>query len=233
MMAALFITFLSLVPYSKIVRAAVPRTKRFLGNLREKDWRTLGCLIAPKISIALGAGMVIPFMNVYLSKRFNLGSAAIGSYFAALQLCMFTGIFLSPIAIRKMDRLRFIMITALLSVPFMLTMAFASSVVIVMGSFFMRGMLMNMSAPVTSLFEMERVKEQECLFASSMLIFCYNSAWTFSSQFGGRLIEQYGFRYSFIAAASLYLVAVGCYWTFFRRTKVVEPMSVEIEAKAA
>lgn len=216
--AALAFTFLAAMPYSRIVRVPVPRLKRsFFGELREKDWRTLGGLLAPKACIAFGAGMIIPFMNVYLSKKFTLGSAAIGVCFGVLQLFMFIGIFVSPLVVRRMDRLRFILITAFLSVPFMLTMAFASSVSVVLGSFFMRGMLMNMSGPATSLFEMEKVREAECLFASSMLIFCYNLGWTFSTQVGGWVIESYGFRWSFIAAAAMYLAAVGFYWFFFRR----------------
>ena len=234
MAVALGITLLSLWPYSKILRAPVPKlTHKIMGGIRDKDWRMMGRLIAPKISIALGAGMIIPFMNVYLSKRFNLGSASIGNAFGILQLCMFSGIFMAPMLVNRMDRLRFMMFTALLSVPFMLTMALASSVALVLGSFFMRGMLMNMSGPVTSLFEMERVKEHECLFASSILIFCYNAAWTFSSQVGGWLIESYGFRSSFVAASFFYILAVGFYWAFFRKSRTAVAASASIPAQAA
>jgi MFS family permease len=234
MAIALGITFLSLWPYGRILRAPVPKlSRKFIGGLKEKDWRMLGKLIGPKVSIALGAGMIIPFMNVYLSKRFELGSATIGTAFGVLQLCMFSGIFMAPMLVNRLDRLRFMMFTALLSVPFMLTMAMASSVALVLGSFFIRGMLMNMSGPVTSLFEMERVKEQECLFASSMLIFCYNAAWTLSSQVGGWLIEAHGFRTSFVAASFFYTFAVGLYWTFFRKARVQLSPEVAAPAQAA
>jgi len=162
--------------------------------------------------------MIIPFMNIYLSQRFKLGSAAVGACFGVMQLFTFAGVIAGPYLVRRMDRLRFILTTALLSVPFMLAMALSSSVVVVIGSFFMRNALMNMSAPVTSLFEMERVREQECLFASAMLIFCYNTAWTFSTQVGGWVIEHHGFRASFLVAACFYVAAVGCYWRFFRGT---------------
>ncbi len=234
MAVSLGITFLSLWPYSRILRGPVPKlSHKFIGGLKEKDWRLMGKLIAPKVSIALGAGMIIPFMNVYLSKRFDLGSAAIGNAFGILQLCMFSGIFMAPMLVNRMDRLRFMMFTALLSIPFMLTMALASSVALVLGSFFIRGMLMNMSGPVTSLFEMERVKEHECLFASSILIFCYNAAWTFSSQVGGWLIESYGFRSSFVAASFFYILAVGFYWAFFRKARVPVTSAVTIPSQAA
>ncbi|MBY0516522.1 MAG: MFS transporter [Bacteriovoracaceae bacterium] len=234
MSAALIVTLVSLIPYSRILKAPIPRNSRkILGQIKEKDWRLLGKLIAPKVSLALGAGMIIPFMNVYLSKKFNLGSATIGGYFGALQLFTFAGIFLSPVIVKRVDRLRFMMITSLLSVPFMLTMAFASSVSLVMGSFFMRGMLMNMSGPMTSLFEMERVKETDCLFVSSMLIFCYNSSWTLSSQLGGWVIESYGFQYSFMIAASFYFLAVCCYWMFFRARKIQVASEVIAQEKLA
>ncbi len=217
MTAALGVSFLSFFAYARILRVPAPRLRApLIGQMREKDWRTLGKLIAPKVCIALGAGMIIPFMNVYLSKRFDMGSSAVGMCFSIAQLCMFTGIFLSPLVVKRMDRLKFILTTAMLSVPFMLAMTFASSFGLVLGSFFMRGMLMNMSGPMTSMFEMERVREQDCLFASSILIFCYNVAWTFSTQVGGWLIETHGFRPSFLIAAAFYTSAVGCYWAFFR-----------------
>lgn len=221
MTVALIISMASFAFYSRIVKAPIPKVKRnFFGELKEKDWKTLGTLIAPKICLALGAGMIIPFINIYLSSRFGLKSAAIGVCFGLLQLFMFMGIFLSPILVKRIDRLKFIILSAALSIPFMLIMAFTSSIPVVLGSFFLRGMLMNMSGPVTSLFEMERVREKECLFASSMLIFCYNTAWTFSTQVGGWVIETQGFQLSFMLAAAFYVAAVGCYFRFFRLRRV-------------
>lgn len=220
MTLAISTSFLSCLFYARILRVPVPRRRApLLGQMRDKDWRTLGKLIAPKVSIALGAGMIIPFMNIYLSQRFRMDSSTVGLCFGVAQSCVFTGIFLAPLLVKRMDRLQFILSTALLSVPFMLAMTFASSVGLVLGSFFLRGMLMNMSGPVTSLFEMERVREQDCLFASSMLIFCYNVAWTLSTQVGGWLIERHGFRPSFLVAACFYTAAVGCYWVFFRQRR--------------
>ena len=217
MSSSLLFSMTSVFFYSRIHRAPIPKVKRnFLGELKEKDWRTLGTLIAPKVCLALGAGMIIPFMNIYLSSRFDLKSSAIGVCFGVLQLFRFMGIFISPMLVKRFDRLKFIILSAALSIPFMLLMAFTTSVSVVLGSFFLRGMLMNMSGPMTSLFEMERVREKECLFASSMLIFCYNTAWTFSTQVGGWVIETQGFKLSFILAATFYVAAVGCYFRFFR-----------------
>jgi predicted MFS family arabinose efflux permease len=234
MALSLSCTFLALVPMSQILRAPVPRNRKpLLQGLADKDWSTIGKLMAPKVAIALCAGMIFPFMNVYLTSKFDLGTAAVGQAFGVLQLCMFFGITISPLMLRRFDRLRFMMYTALLSVPFMLTMAFATSVGLVLGAFFIRGMLMNMSAPMTSLFEMEKVKEADCLFASSVLIFCYNTAWTISTQLGGWIIEAHGFHVSFIAAATLYLTAVGFYWYFFRRSSAEATICDSTPAQAA
>ena len=89
---------------------------------------------------------------------------------------------------------------------------------------------MNMSSPVTSLFEMERVKENECLFAASVLMFCYNIAWTISTTIGGWMIERYSFQATFMMASFFYLMAAGCYWLFFsheRRPKIEAPAAKE------
>lgn len=221
MSLSLLVSLSSLLCFAQILKAPIPKIKRnFIGEVKEKDWKSLGTLIAPKVCIGLGAGMIIPFINVYLVSGFGLESSVIGICFGILQVFIFLGIYLSPIMVKKFDRLQFIIISAALSVPFMLIMAFTTSIPLVLGSFFLRGMLMNMSAPVTSLFEMEHVREKECLFASSMLIFCYNTAWTFSTEVGGWLIENHGFKISFIIAAGFYMSAVGFYFRFFKLRKM-------------
>lgn len=231
MTLALCTSLFSLLFYARILRAAVPRARRnLIGELRERDWRTLGTLMAPKICLALGAGMIIPFLNVYLSEGFSLSSSSIGLCFGVLQLFTFAGVFSTPYMVRRMDRLKFIILSALLSIPFMLIMAFTTSVSVVLGSFFLRGALMNMSAPVTSLFEMERVRERECLFASSMLIFCYNISWTLSTQVGGQVIEGFGFKSSFIIAAIFYVGAVLCYGRFFKLRRQQAAQAAEVAA---
>ena len=76
---------------------------------------------------------------------------------------------------------------------------------------------MNMSSPITSMFEMEHVQEQECVFASAMILFFYHLVYTTSTRLGGHLIENYSFGPTFFTAAFFYGMAIFLYHRFFKR----------------
>ena len=75
---------------------------------------------------------------------------------------------------------------------------------------------MNMSSPITSMFEMEHVREQECVFASAMILFFYHMVYTTSTRLGGFMIEKYSFGVTFFTAAFFYGMAILLYHHFFK-----------------
>jgi MFS family permease len=217
-MLALLVVFLSNLMFIRIRRLPIPKIKRnFTAGLKGTDWGVLSKLILPKLCFAFGGGLIVPFMNLYLKERFDLSTKMIGISYALLQLFIFAGIFMTPMLIKKTTPLRFIMLTATLSIPFMLTMGMTGNIGLVLSCFFMRGMLMNMSSPITSMFEMEHVQEQECVFASAMILFFYHLVYTTSTRLGGHLIENYSFGPTFFTAAFFYGMAIFLYHRFFKR----------------
>jgi MFS family permease len=218
---AISLVLISNLMFIQITKVPIPKvSRRFMDGLRQKDWKILSKLIIPKLCFAFGGGLIVPFMNLYLKDRFNFSIKMIGVSYALLQVFIFLGIFITPQIVRKTTNLRFIMGTALLSVPFMITMGLAASVPIVLSSFFMRGMLMNMSGPITSMFEMERVREQDCVFASALILFFYNLVYTSSTRLGGHLIQEYSFDITFVLAAFFYILAIFFYRHFFRKDEI-------------
>lgn len=155
-------------------------------------------------------------MNLYLKEKFTLSTEMIGISYALLQLFIFLGIFVTPSLIKRTTPLKFIMTTAFFSIPFMVTMGLTANVGLVLSCFFMRGMLMNMSGPITSMFEMEHVREKECVFASAIILFFYHLVYTFSTRLGGLLIEKYDFGPTFYLAGTCYGAAIILYYRFFK-----------------
>lgn len=215
---SLGVVFLSNLIFMRIRRVPIPKIKKTIAEgLREKDWNVLSKLIMPKLCFAFGGGLIVPFMNLYLKARFDFSIKGIGISYALLQVFIFSGIFITPLLIKRTTQLRFIMGTAMLSIPFMLAMGVAGSVPLVLSCFFMRGMLMNMSSPITSMFEMEHVREQECVFASAVILFFYHLVYTSSTRLGGYLIEEYSFGPTFFTAAFFYGLAIVLYHRFFKK----------------
>lgn len=234
LLIAVAIIFFSNLIFLNIKRVSLPKIKRsLLQDLKEKDWGILGKLILPKLCFAFGGGLIVPFMNIYLKDRFDLSTKMIGISYALLQLFIFMGLFMTPILVKRTTHLRFILLTATLSIPFMLTMGLTGNIVLVVSSFFLRGMLMNMSGPITSMFEMEHVREQECVFASATILFFYHMVYTSSTRLGGMLIEKYSFGPTFFIAAIFYALAIFLYHHFFKKEDSVILRNEETFIEAA
>ena len=86
----------------------------------------------------------------------------------------------------------------------------------------MRGMLMNMSAPVTSNFEMEMVGEHEQNMTTAISYMGWNAGWSVSAFFAGNIFERYGFESAFYASIVFYLLSIISYIFFFRNHKGIK-----------
>lgn len=216
-MLSLSLVFLSNLMFLKIKRVPIPRIrKRLFEGLRDKDWAVLARLIAPKLCFAFGGGLAVPFINLYMKEKFMLSTEKIGIAYALLQFFIFVGIFVTPSIMKRTTQLRFILGTSLLAVPFMIGIGLTGNIGIVLSCFFLRGMLMNMGSPISSVFEMEHVREKDCVFASAIILFFYHLVYTFSTRIGGQLIESYSFVPTFYLGGFFYAAAVVLYYKFFR-----------------
>jgi MFS family permease len=225
---ALTIVFSSNLMFLQIKRVPIPKIKkRIFEGIREKEWNTLAKLILPKLCFAFGGGLIVPFMNLYLKEKFKLSTEMIGIAYALLQFFIFAGILITPDLIKKTTRLRFIVMTGFLAIPFMVGMGLTGNITLVMSCFFMRGMLMNMSSPITSVFEMEHVREKECVFASAIILFFYHMVYTTSTRLGGYLIETYSFGPTFYVAGAFYGLAIILYYKFFKQEDEVKTPTFE------
>jgi predicted MFS family arabinose efflux permease len=165
--------------------------------------------------LGLGAGLIIPFMNLYFRDRFFQPAKTIGLFYAILQFFMLTGIITGPILSKRFGMIKTIVSTQLLSLPFMLILAFTYDLKLAMGAFFLRGALMNMSQPISTNFSMEKVKPSEQPLTNSLTALAWTLAWAFSAVWGGKLIEHYGFTPPLLIASALYILSSVFYFYFF------------------
>ena len=219
LLAAITIVASSNFIFLRIKRVPVPviARKKIFEELKAKEWALIFKLALPKLLLAFGGGMVIPFMNIYLKDKFHFSTEKIGASYAMLQFFIFVGILISPYIVKKMHQLKFMMMSSLLSVPFMISMGVTPYAPFVLACFFLRGMLMNMSSPITNVFEMEKVKEHECAFASAVLLFSYHFVYSLSTRIGGGLIEMYSFGPTFYIGAFFYALSSFSYYHFFKQ----------------
>lgn len=191
-------------------------TLRQARELIEVDWVLNLKLVLPAMLIGLGAGLIIPFMNLFFHDRFGMNEAEIGLLFAVMQGFMVVGNLFGPAVSRRLGLVRGVVVTQLLSVPFMVLLGVSSFFPIVAAAFFLRSGLMNMNQPLTSHFAMEVVSKRDHAVTNSLLSLSWFVAWSVSADIGGAMIERYGYTPPLLIAAGLYVAASGLYWIFFK-----------------
>jgi predicted MFS family arabinose efflux permease len=202
---------------------------RQVRDLAELDWALNLKLVAPAMLIGLGAGLIIPFLNLYFRDRFGLSEAKIGLLFSAMQAFMVAGNLFGPAVSRHMGLVRGVVATQLMSVPFMVALAVSSWFPLVAASFFLRSALMNMNQPLSSHFAMEVVPKRDHAITNSLLSLSWYLAWSVSADVGGALIERKGYTEPLLIAAALYVAASALYWYFFHDVEEGRLPRAEVE----
>jgi len=210
--------------------------ERALAALRELadiDWGLHLKLIVPSMLIGLGAGLIIPFMNLYFHDRFGLDETAIGVLYAVMQGFMVVGNLFGPAVSRRLGLVGGVVATQLASVPFMLALGLSGCLPLVIASFFLRSTLMNMNQPLSSHFAMEVVRERDHAVTNSLLALSWFVAWAISADIGGAMIERSGYTTPILIAAGLYVLASLLYWYFFRGVEERRMPRSEVEIPEA
>jgi predicted MFS family arabinose efflux permease len=218
------VTLLSAVPFYAMKETpssepAPPSPWGQFVEIVEMDWGLLLRLCLPTALIGLGAGLIIPFMNLYFQDRFRLTPGEIGLLFLALQGFMVLGLLFGPAVSRRLGLVRGVVLTQLASVPFMVLLALSASFPVVLFAFFLRGGLMNMNQPLASHFAMEVVPKKAHAITNSLLALAWFLSWSVSADIGGALIERKGYTEPLLLAAGFYVLASVLYLVFFNRVE--------------
>jgi len=170
---------------------------------------------APAFLVGFGAGLTVPFLNLYFRNRFGLGPERIGFLFSVAQVLTMAGFLLGPMLARRFGKVRAVVATELLSIPFFLVMAVTGRLWLAVGAFWMRGALMNMNGPVSQAFLMEVVPRRDHAAANAVRMFAWNGSWMLSTAAGGWIIEGHGYRPVMFATMGCYLAASVTFWRWF------------------
>lgn len=187
--------------------------------------KTFFRLLLPATLISFGAGLFVPFFNVFYRLKYHLSDPAIGQLFAWGSLAMGVGLIIAPPIADRLGKIQLVALTQGLSIPFMALLGFAPWFPLSAAAYLARLTLMNMSNPLYDAFVMERIPAE----ARSVMAALQGAIWSL-----GRLIsppisswwqDRWGFGPVFLVAMALYAVAVAFYGLFFLREKPPPPGS--------
>jgi MFS family permease len=174
-------------------------------------------LVLPTLVTSVGAGMIMPFMNVFFRQAHGQPDPAIGVLFAWGSLSMGLGLLVAPPLAERMGKIRLVVITQALSIPFLILLGFAPWFWLSTAAYLIRVALMNMSGPVYQTFVMEHVEPRARATVASLVSMAWNFGWAFSPMLSGWLQVRYGFGPPFVITIVLYTISVALYWAFFWR----------------
>lgn len=219
MFLGIFVALLALIPYFRI-KAQKPAPEERGISLTLGQFRRRG-LFYFKISISnfiigMGAGLIIPFLNLYFRDRFNLLPDTIGLYYFVVQLSMLAGSLSGPVLVKKFGLVRSVVIAQMLSLPFMLVLSYTYYLPLAFVAFVFRGGLMNLGGPLVTNFGMEMARKEEQGLVNALLMVAWTSSWMFSAVIGGSLIENYGYTVTMNITIVLYIISTLTYYWFFR-----------------
>lgn len=177
--------------------------------------RLLGKLILPMLVTSLGAGLIMPFMNVFFRNVHHQPDPVIGAMFAWGSLAMGIGLLIAPPLADRFGKIQLVVITQALSIPFLIMLGFAPWFAVSAAAYYIRLTLMNMSLPVYQTFVMEKVEPSARATVASLVSMANNVGWAFSPQISGWIQVNYGFQPAFAATLVLYIISIYLYWRFF------------------
>ncbi len=177
--------------------------------------RVIAKFVIPTAFIGAGAGMIVPYFNLYFRDWVGASIAQIGYVFALGQLATAIGGISSPWLSRRVGLANGVVLTEGLSLPFMLLMAWTHDLYLCTTCFLFRGALMNMGTPMRQELLMETIHPAYRARASAAESVGWNLTWAASMFFSGSLIRTMGYGSCLYITFACYLVASGLYWYFF------------------
>jgi len=177
----------------------------------------LSKLLMPMFITSIGAGLIMPFMNIFFSKVHNQPDPVIGTMFAWGSLAMGIGLILAPAFADRYGNIQVVVWSQGLSIPFLVMLGFSPLFGLSALAYFVRLTLMNMSSPIYQTFVMEQVDAESRAMVASLNSMVHSFGRAFSPVISGWLQVNYGFGPPFIGTITLYVIAILMYYLFFMR----------------
>jgi MFS family permease len=196
-----------------------PRTLSRMG-LVVHDRRLFAKLLIPGFLTALGAGQVIPFLNVFVEGKFDLSLASLNIVFAISALGTTIAILLQPLLARRVGKVGSVVVVQAASIPFIIVLGFSPVLWMVVLALAVRNSLMNAGSPMVNAFSQEMVRRDERATLAAAQSLLWSLGWiiagTWYSILQATLGFELGYTVNFITITALYTIATILYWVWFR-----------------
>jgi predicted MFS family arabinose efflux permease len=197
-------------------RTAFHRSVRRI-SLRFSNPALIGKLVLPRMLMALGAGLVFPFLNLFFKERFAVSDALLGWIFGITNVLAAAVMLWGGSVAERLGTIRAMFFARTLSVPGLLVIGFVPSLPAVVLAHWARSSLMRLGEPLYMAFAMEQLAEDEQATGSSLLSTGWQVGWTVAPYVSGLVQPCMGWGPLFWGTIAFYSASLACVYAFFMR----------------
>ncbi|WP_433744232.1 MFS transporter [Falsibacillus pallidus] len=183
-----------------------------------------------QLLIGVGAGLVIPYLNLYFSDRFHASNSSIGIIISLGQAATALAMFIGPLVVKKVGEVKAVVILQMASLPFLLLTAYTHSLGLAAAGFLFRQALMNAGNPIQMSLMMGKVEDSAKGLANSINQMVFNLGWALMGPVSMGFVSQHGsywgYAYVFTITAGLYLIGSTYFYLMFRTKKPKKTMTL-------
>ncbi|MHA1576442.1 MAG: MFS transporter [Candidatus Thorarchaeota archaeon] len=231
-----FTLLISLIPMAISTIMVLPMTKdkpiekeSSIGFSNVTNWGFIGKYATTVTVVGLGAGMIVMYFNIFFKNEFTADSSLIGIIFGINTLVLAAGNFLAPAMADRIGKVKTVVITEALSVPFLLMISWAPVLYLAVIAYVSRTALMNMSGPVANAFFMEGLTKEERATAVGVMRSGDSFVRGVSALIGGWLLAMGLYRLPYVLVSALYVLSVILFYSFFKNKE--QEMKLRKETK--
>ncbi|RSK28465.1 MFS transporter [Bacillus sp. HMF5848] len=178
-----------------------------------------------QLIIGFGAGLVVPYLNLYFADRFQASNSVIGLILSLGQGATAFAMIIGPTVVKKLGEVRSVVLLQLLSLPFLLLTAYTTNIMFAAIGFLFRQALMNAGNPIMQSLLMERVDDSAKGLANSVNQMVFSLGWAVMGPVSTAFVmvhgSYWGYAIVFTITAGLYLV--GSTYFYFMVKNTIQP----------
>lgn len=172
--------------------------------------------------IGIGAGLFIPYMNIYFRQSYGASYSAIGLITGLGQATTAFAVLLGNFWAKRWGFITTIMFLQLASLPFAVGLGYTPTLLWAALLFLVRMALMNAAHPLVQNITLMAVGPAKRGLLSSLNGTLFQAGWAIGGPLTGWLLHAGGYRLVFWSVGLLYLVGTGWFYLFFGKPRKEE-----------
>jgi MFS family permease len=179
-------------------------------------------LVLVYVLTGFGAGLFIPYFNIYFVQHLNASSALFGLIDGGANAITALLTLTAPRLAKRFGKINAITFTRLASIPLLLIIGLTGILPIAAFFYLFRQGTMDMSAGILQVFSMESVREKSRGLANSSYQAAFQVPWAIAAPIGGLIIVRFGYTPIFFLGAFFYLLTIIILWARFGSRKLTQ-----------